>query len=208
MKQSEVKELHFITHIENLVSICKSGILCYNKAKKLKPKSVAEPGVQERRESVVVPGANKKLHEFANLYFNARNPMMFKRRSAHEKICILAVSNKILDEKDVIVTDMNASRGYVKFLAMPHGLSHLDKDLIYAEYWNHEDPIEKYRRAGAICSEALIPRDIEPRFIEKIYVSCDQTRQSIQKLIEGHPLSDNVVVRPYLFFQSSEDVTW
>ena len=120
---------------------------------------------------------------------------------------MLSISHGILDEAGIIITDMNASRDFVKFLEMP-GLSQLDKDLIYAQYWNHDDPIEKYRRAGAICAEVLVPKAIELRFIDGIYVSCDRTRQSIQALLKDHPLSAKVVVRPYLFFQSSEDVTW
>ena len=133
MRRSDVKELHFITHVANVVSICKKGILCHSKAKKLNPRSIAEPGIQERREKVIVPGANKKLHEFANLYFNARNPMMFKRKGMHKSLCILSISHEILDQPGIIITDMNASRQFVKFLEMPFGLSQLEKDLIYTQ---------------------------------------------------------------------------
>lgn len=208
MKRSDVKELHFIAHVDNLTSICTNGILCHNKAKKLKPKSIAEQGVQERREMVVVRGANKKLHEFANLYFNARNPMMFKRQGSHEALCVLSISHEILDQPGVIITDMNASREIVRFFEMPYGLAQLEKDLIYTKYWNDVDPIEKYRRVGAICAEVLVPKAVVPGFIQGIYVSCDRTRQSTQRLLKDHPLSEKIVVRPYLFFQATEDVTW
>lgn len=208
MKRSDVRELHFITHYENLISICEKGILCYNRAKILRPKSIAEQGVQERREGVVVPGINKKLHDFVNLYFNARNPMMFKRKGMHDKLCILSVSDEILDLQDAIVTDMNASREFARFLPLPFGLAEIDKELVYAQYWNHEDPIEKYRRSGAICAEVLVPDEIHPRFIREIYVSCEGTRQAIRKLLEDNPLSAKITIRPYLFFQSQEDVIW
>ncbi len=206
MRRSAVRELHFICPIENLLSILQKGILCHNSAKELNPKSIAEPGVQDRRKSVVVPGVNKKLHEFVNLYLNARNPMMYKRKGLHASLCILSVTHEILDEPGVIITDMNASRQYVKFLEMPHGLSQLDKDLIYAKYWNHDDPIEKDRRIGLICAEVLVPRMVAPRFIQAIYVSCDRTRESIKRSLRGHLLAGKIVVRPYLFFLSGEDV--
>ncbi len=103
MKRSDVKALYFITRLKNLVSICKKGILCYNKAKKMNPESVADPLIQELREGVIVPGIHKKLHEYTNLYFNPRNPMMFKRKSLHEDLCIICVSQKILDEKVYLV---------------------------------------------------------------------------------------------------------
>ena len=41
--------------------------------------------IQGRRDLVMVPNG-RSLHEYANLYFDQRNPMMFKRRN--EDICV------------------------------------------------------------------------------------------------------------------------
>jgi len=81
MNRSDVKELYYILHIDNLKSILQHGILCYNKAKKFGYTSIADEEIQKRREKVVIPGGKRKLHDYANLYFNARNPMMFKRKA-------------------------------------------------------------------------------------------------------------------------------
>ncbi len=37
MKRSDLNELHFITHIENVTSIMQHGILCHRRVKQLLP---------------------------------------------------------------------------------------------------------------------------------------------------------------------------
>ena len=53
MKRVDVKELHYITHIDNLRLILQYGILCHHKAKKVLRQSIADPEIQKRREKVV-----------------------------------------------------------------------------------------------------------------------------------------------------------
>ena len=84
MNQADIKELYFITHIDNIKSILQHGILCYNKAKKILCKSIADYEIQKRSDKVVIPGGKLKLHDYANLYFNPRNAMMFKRKDIHQ----------------------------------------------------------------------------------------------------------------------------
>jgi hypothetical protein len=76
MKRQKIKELHYITHIDNMLSIWKHGILCHKLAYRLKHISVSMEEVQKKRANKKVPGG-KPLHEYANLYFCARNPMLF-----------------------------------------------------------------------------------------------------------------------------------
>ena len=183
------------------MDICTKGIMCHNKAKGFKPKSIADPGVQERRKKVVVPGANRKLHDYANLYFNPRNPMMYKRKAMHEELCVLRVSCDVMDESDVIITDGNASSGYTRFLTVPWGFVQLEKDLIYTKYWNHDDPIEKAKRTWAICAEVLVPDIVDPRFITEIFVSCVQTKEKLASLLNQHAISITVSEKPAVFFR-------
>ena len=67
---SDLEELHYITPIANLPSILKLGILSNAEVsrRRVTSVSIALPGVQERRESKVIPGA-KALHEYVNLTF-------------------------------------------------------------------------------------------------------------------------------------------
>jgi len=76
----DIKELYFITNIKNATAILRDGIFSHNKACRINHCSIAEHGVQERRENKKIPGTNKYLHDYANLYFDAHNPMLSARR--------------------------------------------------------------------------------------------------------------------------------
>ena len=201
MKRSDIQELFYITPIENLESILRHGILSHNRSKKLKVKSVADPDIQARREKVIVPGTKKKLHDFANLYFNPRNPMLFKRKTLHAELCILRVSSNILDEKGVIITDGNASSNRTLFQEPRWGFASLDANLIYAKYWNDEDPILKDKKTWAICAEVLVPDVVDIKYINGIYVSCVESQQKVLQIIGSHPLPNKVLINAVLFFR-------
>ena len=199
MKRSDVKALYYICHIENLPSIIKDGILCYNKAKKLKHKVIHDPNVQERRKNKQIPGGGK-LHDYANLYFNPRNAMMYKRKELHKEICILILDPKILNATNVVISDMNASSDYARFYSLKE-LDKLDGELIFAKDWTHPDPIEYFKRKSAVCAEVLVPSFIPSNFITGIYVSCNESREKVKRLLEDSPLQDEIFVNDDLFFQ-------
>jgi ssDNA thymidine ADP-ribosyltransferase, DarT len=82
--------------IANIGSVLARGILSYERAAKLEHHSVALQPVQDKRDQKQVPGG-LKLHRYANLYFHARNPMMFKRKDEGPDLCVLQVSTQVLD---------------------------------------------------------------------------------------------------------------
>ena len=75
-----VTEFHCIMPIANLASVMNHGILSHERAAKRPHRSVALQPVQDKRDKKQVPGG-LKLHQYANLYFHARNPMMYKRQA-------------------------------------------------------------------------------------------------------------------------------
>ena len=84
--------------------------------------------IQDRRKIKVVPGG-RPLHEYVNLYFDARNPMLYKRRDQHLSICVLRIDPTVMELPGVVITDSNASSGYARFAAYPEGLHLIDKDI-------------------------------------------------------------------------------
>lgn len=196
MNRSDLRELHFITPIENLISISANGILSHKKAAALEPRSIADPRMQERRRLKAVP-SGKRLHEYANLYFCGRNPMLFRRLNERNGICVLSVSTDVLDLEGVVVTDRNAASGYVRFYPSPDGLKNVDHELTFAEWWTDaEDPINEYRQKSAKCAEVLVPGCVEPKFIKGAYV-CNQ---SVRQRIAGLDLKMTVTINSHLFF--------
>ena len=152
--------------------------------------------VQDRRDQTQVPGG-MKLHQYANLYFHARNPMMYKRQTEVANLCVLRVSINVLRIGGAAITDQNAASSYVRFLA-PQQWSVLDFDDIFAMDWNHpDDQIRHWRHKSRKCAEALVPHAVEPRFVIGAYVA-DQTAAA---LITAVAPKLRVVINPILFFR-------
>lgn len=164
-----VIEFQCILPMDNIPSVLKHGILSYERASKLAHRSVAMPEIQDRRDHKQVPGG-LKLHQYANLYFHARNPMLFKRKDEAASLCVLRVSTAVCSIQGVVLADSNASSDYVRFLH-PSQWNLLDFDAIYAMDWRHPgDPIAYYRHRSQKCAEVLVPHNIEPRFLVGAYV--------------------------------------
>ena len=79
MISGQIKNLYYITHIENVVSILERGILSHELVDKEKiryKRIYAEEIVANRCKLTVEDG--RSLWCFANLYFQARNPMLYR----------------------------------------------------------------------------------------------------------------------------------
>jgi hypothetical protein len=158
--------------------------------------SVANADVQARRAATQVPGG-LPLHQYANIYFYARNPMMFSLREQHPYLCVLSIHPSILDVVGVVIADRNASSDYVRFAPAATGLVGIDRERVFAVYWTHSDPIEARRHKSEMCAEVLVPGGILPRYIQHAYVSCNEAGLSVLGNWQGLP----VYVNPNLFFQ-------
>jgi hypothetical protein len=84
MKNPDIKSLYYLTHISNLTSIFERGILAHAKVEELKVHFIPiyDGGIVSNRRNKVTPDG-RSLWEYANLYFQPRNPMMY--RVIHEK---------------------------------------------------------------------------------------------------------------------------
>jgi hypothetical protein len=191
MTRGDVTELHYITAIANVPSILRHGILSYNRAQQVAHHSVAMQGVQDRRMGKQIPGA-RSLHDYANLYFDAHNPMLSVRRARNNDICVLRVSSDVLDLGHVIVTDMNAARDAVRFYDVASGLAALDRDKLFARFWLHQDdPIEADRHKALKCAEVLVPDSVAPQFIRGAYVANGIALNALQALNLGLQMNIN-----------------
>ncbi len=164
MKQSDIKELYFITSISNVPSIMQYGVVSNRLSKKLVHKSIAIQAIQARRKNKQIPNAGK-LHDYANLYFDAHNPMLSARRNLNNEICILRIDSTILDLPNIIIADQNAASDYVRFYNVAEGLRALNKDEVFAQFWLHDNLIEYYRHSAVKCAEVLVPNKVEPKYI-------------------------------------------
>lgn len=191
-----VVEFHNIMPIGNIPSVLTHGILSHEQTARLPHSDVSMADVQDRRDKVQVPGG-LRLHQYANLYFDARNPMMFKRLDQAEALCVLGVSTDVLNIEGTVITDQNAASDYVRFFP-PSSLSVLNFDQIYAGDWRHaDDRIAFWRHKSVKCAEVLVPDSIHSDFIEKAYVVSDIARENLLATGFAKPIES----MPKLFFR-------
>lgn len=176
-----VTEFNNIMPIKNIASVLQHGILSFQKAAKLEHNDISMKEVQDIRDGITLPNS-RPLHKCANVYFDARNPMMYKRRRDYEDICILRISKKILSIPNTFVSTQNASSKYTQFYNANDVTGDcLDLDKIYARDWEHEEQIDKWRHASIKCAEVLVPRIIPSKYILGAYVASEKVKKKLIK---------------------------
>ncbi len=191
MNRADILELHYIAPIENVLSMMRHGILSNRRATQVPHASVAMEEVQDRRRNKQIPGA-RPLHDYANLYFDAHNPMLSKRRDQNDMICVMRIDHAVLDVPGVIVADCNAASDYVRFYTMEAGIQALDRDLVIARFWtNASDPFEAMRHKSIKCAEVLVPEVLQPIFLIGAYVANTRAFQAFELLGAGLPVKIN-----------------
>lgn len=191
-----ITEFHSIMPIDNIGSVIAHGILSYERAARLPHRSVAMQPVQDRRDKKQVPGG-LRLHQYASLYFHARNPMLYKRLAEAQTLCVLSVSLDVLDVDGTVISDQNAASDYARFLA-PSQWELLDFEAILAMNWTHPgDQIAEWRHKSRKCAEVLVPGAVDPRMILSAYVVDRAAENRLRRA--GFVLP--IAVNPVLFFR-------
>jgi len=107
------------------------------------------------------------------------------------------VNTDVLDLPDVIVVDRNASSNYARFAPSASGLQNIDRDLVFAEYWTHSDPIEEWYHGSIMCAEVLVPDRVDPCFAMGVYVSSSNSKAAF----DSKNIGIASTINPHLFFR-------
>lgn len=186
--------LYNIMPFRNISSVLSLGILSNFLAEKLPHVSVAMNEVQSRRDKVNVPNG-MPLHQYANLYFDARNPMMYKRQD--EDICVLKISPRVLDLENVVISDRNASSDYASFHEPTKILDKLDYDMIYAKSWVDANYYLMLKKKSVKCAEVLIPEKILPQYIIGAAVKNQEDKERLEEM----GFNKKIYIEKELFFK-------
>ncbi len=197
------KCFYYITHRDNLKSILKKGILSHRRANAwsfknwiIKKQVIYDKGVVEIRKNKLF----KKwpLWNYANVYFQARNPMLYRviKEFGENEIVVLQINSNILDIPSAGIADGNAaSQDTILFEDINKGLSALNKILFEKGHWID---IEDGKRK--IMAEVLILDQIPGENIISIYTNSQQTSQEIKKELKGSLNDKPVISHPWMFF--------
>lgn len=193
MERSDVPELHYIALLETIPSILDRGILSRRRATRLEPPSIANEEILARRASIRVP-RGRPLPHYVNLYFDARNAMLSRRRDRWREIGIVRVGHEVLDLPGVVISDRNAAAFAARFYPSPGGLRHLDAEDVFAEWWDQSLEARQLRMA-----EVLVPDRVAPDYIRGVYVMDEECAMRLAGSVD----SQLVAVNRYVFFQEA-----
>lgn len=170
---------YHLTHYRNLRGILQEGIRSWTEmnARNLVHEDIADPDAQRWRE-LTESVYSRKIHDYAPLYLNPKNPMLYVRRHMNDDLVILKVPRSILEEVDYIFADGNAASGDTLYSLDPLILDG-SLDALTAEYWSNI-PDGKRRR----CAEVLIYPFVDPRFIDCAICSNENLAQKLRQDIQ------------------------
>ena len=190
------KYVYNIMPIENIPSVLKHGIVCFDRMRQFHHSSIAMDEVQERRNQVVIPNGDS-LHQYANLYFSYHNPMLYKRQGIADELCVLALSASVMDMEGCILADRNAAAYLARFYTPLEGMERLDFQKIHAQYWTDPNPLVQREKKAIKCAEILIPHSIPADYIVGAYVA---GRKSSERL-KAYGFDKKIVVNPEVFYK-------
>jgi hypothetical protein len=186
--------LEHITHIDNLVNILKYGLLSHTIAFKngLTQVDISEQDINLNRKFIKDKIYYKSLHEYAPLFFNALNPMLYKRKELIDKLCVLRFNRSLISQIGVIFTDGNAAHSNTKFYQHENDLIKLDWYCIYETiYWNSIEDGKRIRMA-----EVLVPDSVDIKYLYEIVVFSDATKLEVENLI-SNSININVILTEF-----------
>ena len=133
----KVDYVFHMTEISNLSNILKYGLLSHNEAhsKGLNKTDIALQDVNERRaEKKPIHGIS--LHDYVPMYFNPKNPMLYRRKQIQDNIVIIAIDRRVVYQEKSIFSDGNAASDITLFFNDITYLNRLNWQCIRNDYWN------------------------------------------------------------------------
>jgi O-acetyl-ADP-ribose deacetylase (regulator of RNase III) len=195
-----IRELFYITHVKNLKSILERGILCHKLIEEsgIPYERIYNKEVVSRRESITVPDG-RNLWSFANLFFQARNPMLYTliRNMPLNEIAVIGVDKSILDRADIFLSTGNAAHSQSKIVSASERKKVLPLIIhnVNKVYWNEVDGSKR-----TIMAECLVPDFIPPYLIRSIYFGDYVAKYKAQEAL-GNLTTIPFMFVPYMFFQ-------
>lgn len=154
------KSLYHLTHYRNLDGILQRGILSWTEAHSLclAPTDISDSEVQKLR-CRPDPCHNRPIHDYAPLYINPRNPMLFSRKDIQNAIVVLRVSTSVLEANEHVFTDGNAASGDTRFSTNASVVIQ-SFDALNSKFWMDAEDGKRRR-----CAEVLVHPRVSPEYI-------------------------------------------
>lgn len=199
--QFKYRFLYYITHINNIQSILKEGILSHERIiqKNIHFTPIYNLDIVSMRRDKKTPDG-KSLWEYANMYLQPRNAMMYlvKRNFGSNSIAILSSDRgPAYRTKGAFISDGNAASNGTSFypVAEKNTVFKRIRSVDGLEYWKEEDGTKRMMMA-----EILVPDRYPPENIKTILVPNHEVKQKVEDMISSSPVKPVIVPDPRTFF--------
>jgi len=201
MNKKQITGFYYITHINNIISILKNGIFSHEQIIKrdIQYTRIYDAQIVSNRGNKQINGG-KNLWNFANVYFQPRNPMLY--RVIHEKdvneIAVICINPDIINRPDIYITNGNAANNITEIYPSGAITSKLTSEILRntfnVEWWTEEDGSKR-----TIMAECLIPDVIPAEEINSIYVAnAKNINLDICQEIDEYNIP--IIAEPNMFF--------
>ena len=199
MKVPKITGLFYITHIENIASILRNGILSHERieSEKIPFTPIYDPQIVSNRKNINTPDG-KNLWNFTNLYFQPRNPMLYRvlREKQAEEIAIIAVQPTVLDRPDIYFSDGNAAHSASDILhaiQFKKEVRQIIRNTVDVVWWNDLNGSKR-----KIMAECLVPNQVNADLVQSIYVGSRRAKERIEA--DNPSLNIPIITEPNMFF--------
>ena len=189
MQLPDIRALYYITHIDNLPSILTTGILSHERitAENVQYTPIYDEDIVNKRRNKYTP-AGKSLWHYANLFFQPRNPMLFRLVNPKNKqnlgikrnLAVVGVANKVLQEQGIFITDGIAANRRTRFYSLSAGLEmlHAQQEIIQPSSWISWK--HSYKVRCQLMAECLVPNQVDSKYIRQFIVADQSVAKSVQ----------------------------
>ena len=204
MAELNIRWLYYLAHIDNLSLLLERGILSQKirSEENIQYARIADSNIVGRRRYKQTPD-EKSLWDYANLFFQPRNPMLYRviDEKGKQNLTVFRVANTVLQEQGIFITDGIAANSQTQFYRLSEGLEMFQthQEIIQSDSWiswNHDPDLRR-----KLMAECLVPNRVDPKHIQQFIVADHVVANSLrghlsaantQKLVVASDISSDI----------------
>lgn len=209
-----VTRLYHFTHVDNLASIIRGGLLSdtETRTRRVLEVEAGEPEIKERRRGRPVPvPPGGVVGDYVPFYFGSRSPMLYTvtrgnvptfTGDPHDLIYLCTTLDRLQQSGGMLVlTDRNAAKAVAEFSADPTRWleeGFIDWDLMSQTMWN--DVPEYQDRMERRMAECLVHRRVSWEAILAVGVYDEARSATVAGILQDAGVATKIVVRPHWYY--------
>ena len=187
--------LYHMTGLGNIQSLLTYGLLSKHEIveRGLQYVDISNQDVQSKRECKCDTQYGRNLHDYASLYMNPRNAMLYAVKQKGNPIFMLEIDLSVLDEASFVFTSANAASSGARFYRDINDLDKLKWDIIRSQSWYGKELSWKQQ----MQAEFLVHPKVLPKYICAVVCRDIESKKALEV---NRPISVDIKCDSSLFF--------